>query len=104
MDPALAEDDDADDESYPRLTATQWSAQVIVPGAPVSGWTLVHPYASLDGELKMRHMKPESTVRDVIKAISAMTIKEGGNAIADRVYFEGLKNLGGGIVHTRIGS
>lgn len=82
------------------LTDDEWNAIVIPvlvdgPGQSTADWTLLHPSGGLLPNSNpfpmVSAMPPRSTVRDVLEAVSHMTVTKGVYQIADSVYWEGLK-------------
>lgn len=80
--------DDHNEDSRP-LTDAEWNSIV-----REDTWMLLHPDAGLlpDSEAfpNAVRMPKRATVRDVLDAVSKMTVVHGEYAIADHVYFEGL--------------
>ena len=95
--------DDHNEDSRP-LTDAEWNAVV-----REDTWMLLHPDAGLlpDSEAfpNAVRMPERATVRDVLDAVSKMTVVHGEYAIADHVYWEGLsKEVDRGLFVVRTGS
>ena len=84
------------------LTEAEWNARLPDKSCR-SHVILLHPNASSKGPA-CRSISVDSTVREILEHIEAMTVGHGDLAIADRVYFEGIARLSGEVYEVLVGS
>ena len=94
-----------------KLTKAELDTVVQIPVAVCQHWDqyfcLWHEFSAIDesGDTVPRctTMPVTSTVREVLQAISKLTVKTGAKAHCDKIFFEGVK-WSGSVLHTQVGS
>lgn len=96
------------DHSRRKLTNAEWNAQLNRGVFDRDEWLLLHEDAGLlpdsSGMPRVRAMRTDATVKDILDAISNMTISNGPYEIADHVYFEGIYKISDNLYGVSTGS
>lgn len=98
IDEARVHDDAGGDRP---LTTAEWGALMrrrMLGAKPFHAyWTLLHEKAGLLPDAypmpRVRAMRMDATVREILEAVADMTIAHGPYAIEDSVYFEGISKV-----------